>query len=291
MAAERQAAALTEDAVLGGRLHLMQPRSGHRVGHDAILLAAATPARAGEAIVDLGAGVGAAGLSVAARVPGATVTLVEIGSVLAALAEDNIRRNELADRVRAVVLDAAAAGRAFAAAGLPAESVARVMMNPPFNDPARQRTSADTGRRLAHAAGPGLLPGWVRTAARLLRPRGTLTMIWRADGLGDVLQALDPAFGEVMILPVHAKPAAPAIRVPGSSDKIEPVSVGAAARSGARRCFRTTYCRGRSRVAGRFGVAARRSPKGNQAFFCSETSLRLVKCDSAAIVLTRIINM
>ena len=35
----------TEDAVLGGRLILRQPRRGHRVGHDAILLAAATDAR------------------------------------------------------------------------------------------------------------------------------------------------------------------------------------------------------------------------------------------------------
>ena len=31
----------TEDAVLGGRLILRQPRRGHRFGHDAILLAAA----------------------------------------------------------------------------------------------------------------------------------------------------------------------------------------------------------------------------------------------------------
>ena len=35
----------SEDAVLGGRLRLRQPLKGHRVGHDAILLAAATGAR------------------------------------------------------------------------------------------------------------------------------------------------------------------------------------------------------------------------------------------------------
>ena len=38
----------SDDAVLGGRLTLRQPLKGHRVGHDAILLAAATGARAGE---------------------------------------------------------------------------------------------------------------------------------------------------------------------------------------------------------------------------------------------------
>jgi len=213
MASERRFAEVTTDAVLGGRLRLMQPRRGHRFGHDAILLAAATPARAGEQIVDLGAGVGAAGLAVAARVPNADVTLLETDSALAAMAAENAERNGLAERVRAVVLDVAAPARAFAVAGLPAESATRVMMNPPFNDPARQRMSPQPARRLAHTLPSDALPRWIRTAARLLRPRGTLSLIWRADGVAEVLQALRPAFGDVMILPVHPKPAAPAIRI------------------------------------------------------------------------------
>jgi tRNA1(Val) A37 N6-methylase TrmN6 len=213
MASERRVADVTTDAVLGGRLHLTQPRRGHRVGHDAILLAAATPTRAGERIVDLGAGVGGAGLAVVARVPDVTVALVEIDPALVALAAENARHNGLAERARAVVLDVAAPARAFAAAGVPDESAMRVLMNPPFNDPARQRTSPEPARRLAHALPAGALARWVRTAARLLRPRGTLSLIWRADGLAEVLQALEPAFGDVMILPVHPKPAAPAIRI------------------------------------------------------------------------------
>ncbi|MGA8228610.1 MAG: methyltransferase, partial [Xanthobacteraceae bacterium] len=52
---------LSDDAVLGGRLRLLQPRRGHRFGHDAILLAAAVPAQAGDHAIELGAGVGAAG--------------------------------------------------------------------------------------------------------------------------------------------------------------------------------------------------------------------------------------
>ena len=120
MAAER--AETSEDAVLGGRLVLRQPRNGHRVGHDAILLAAATSVRAGEQVVDLGAGVGAAGLAVARRIGGVAVTLVEIDPALAALAGENAARNALAGRVRAVCLDVAAPAAAFAAAGLAPES-------------------------------------------------------------------------------------------------------------------------------------------------------------------------
>src|SRR5579863_7237364 len=74
---------ITEDAFLGGSLRLRQPKSGHRSGHDAMLLAAATPARPGDRVVDLGAGVGAAGLAVAKRVTGIKLVLVEIDETLA----------------------------------------------------------------------------------------------------------------------------------------------------------------------------------------------------------------
>src|SRR5262249_28872615 len=97
--------AFTDDAALGGRLTLRQPARGHRFGHDAILLAASTPAAAGELAVDLGAGVGAAGLALARRVGGLTVHLVEIDAGLAELARENAERNGFAGRVVAHALD------------------------------------------------------------------------------------------------------------------------------------------------------------------------------------------
>jgi tRNA1(Val) A37 N6-methylase TrmN6 len=202
----------TEDAVLGGRLRLRQPRRGHRVGHDAILLAAATGGRAGEHVADLGAGIGGAGLALAVRVPGLVVTLVEIDSVLAELAAGNARSNALGDRVRAVTCDVEDTN-ALAAAGLGAGSLDRVLMNPPFNDEGRLNVSPDPNRRLAHVAGPGLLTRWVKSAAHLLKERGVLTLIWRADALGDVLAALRADFGAVAVMPVLPRAGAPAIRV------------------------------------------------------------------------------
>src|SRR5580704_18607950 len=77
---------ITEDAFLGGQLRLRQLKSGHRAGHDAMLLAAATPARPGDRVADFGAGVGAAGLAVARRVAGIDLVLVEIDADLANLA-------------------------------------------------------------------------------------------------------------------------------------------------------------------------------------------------------------
>lgn len=204
---------ITEDQVLGGKLTLRQPKRGHRVGHDAILLAAATPAAPGERAVDLGAGVGGAGLALAQRVDGLTLTLVEIDAGLADLAAQNAELNGLGERVRAVTIDVAAADRAFAAASLTARSAQRVLMNPPFNDPARQNVSPDAGRSLAHAAPVEILARWVSRAAWLLETSGTLSLIWRADGIADVLAALDGKFGAVTILPVYPRADAAAIRI------------------------------------------------------------------------------
>ena len=72
----------TEDAFLGGRLRLRQLKTGHRAGHDAMLLAAATSARRGARVVDFGAGVGAAGLALARRVAGVDLVLGPGGGVL-----------------------------------------------------------------------------------------------------------------------------------------------------------------------------------------------------------------
>ncbi|MBN8958225.1 MAG: DUF2007 domain-containing protein [Rhizobiales bacterium] len=204
---------VTEDAALGGRIRLRQPRKGHRFGHDAILLAAATQAGTGEQVIDLGAGVGAAGIALAARLTGARVTLAEIDSRLVELAEENIRLNQLEDRVNAVQVDVGASPWALTAAGLETGTAAGVMMNPPFNDPAVHRASPDAARARAHVAQEDTLATWIGTAHRLLAPGGTLTVIWRAEGLQDLLDHLAPDFGTARILPIHPKPQAPAIRV------------------------------------------------------------------------------
>jgi len=212
MIPETAALETSENAVLGGRLRLRQPLRGHRVGHDAMLLAAATGAADGEYAVDLGAGVGGAGLALALRVPGLNVSLVEIDAALARLAADNAELNRLDDRARAVACDAEDTD-ALAAAGLAEGSVERVLMNPPFHDTRRQNVSPDPRRRRAHAAAPGLLKRWVASAAFLLKAGGVLTLIWRADELDSVLAALSGAFGAVTVLPVLPGPDRPAIRV------------------------------------------------------------------------------
>jgi tRNA1(Val) A37 N6-methylase TrmN6 len=210
MAPDPSSVDTTDDAVLGGRLRLRQPRRGHRVGHDAILLAAATPGRAGEQAFDLGAGVGAAGLALAKRVDGLLVTLIEIDASLCALAAENIQRNDLDGRADVRALDVATIGQRE---DVTRGRANRVLMNPPFNDTTRLQTSPEPARKLAHAASGDTLAVWVGAAAWLLAPGGTLTLIWRADELAQVLDTLTRGFGNASVLPVLPKAGAAPIRI------------------------------------------------------------------------------
>lgn len=176
-----------------------------------MLLAAATAVRPGDRVADLGAGVGAAGLALARRVEGIALTLVEIDAGLAELARRNAAANAIPADV--AVLDVTSGAAAFAAAGLGPDSVDVVLTNPPFNDGARHRASPDPARATAHMAGPATLEAWVHAARRILRSGGGLTMIWRADGLAEVLAALSRGFGSLAVQPVHGEPGRPAIRI------------------------------------------------------------------------------
>ena len=206
MSAERDAVQTSDDAVLGGRLRLRQPRRGHRVGHDAILLAAATGGRAGEQAVDLGAGVGGAGLALAARVAGLEVTLVEIDEACAALARENARLNGLDERVRAL------AGRRGGYATRSPPRGCRRQHRPRADEPALQRSAP--AERLARSAPASGACGGARPVAALGRDRGLAAQAGRrADAdlarrwrWTTCWRRWRPSFGDVAVLPVLPRP-------------------------------------------------------------------------------------
>jgi tRNA1(Val) A37 N6-methylase TrmN6 len=167
--------------------------------------------RRGDADAERLVDIGAAGLAVAKRVAGIELVLVEIDEVLAELARGNAASNAIPADV--IVLDVTSAADTFTASGLSPDSVDVVLMNPPFNDPVRHRISPDKGREIAHVATAATLGTWIHAARRILKSGGVLTLIWRADGLAEVLAALDRGFGNLAILPVHGDTKKPAIRV------------------------------------------------------------------------------
>lgn len=205
-------AAVTIDAFLDGRLSIRQPVRGHRSGFDAVMLAAAAPGRPEAHIVDIGAGVGVAGLVALGNGKVSALTLIEIDPELVALAEENIRLNAMDETARAVRCDVL--GRnALRDAGLDAGFADLALMNPPFHAEGRVSPPPDGTRAVAHVAEPDVLDGWVKFAAACLRSKGVLTIIHRADALGSLLRALDGRFGDIAVQPLHPRPGMPASRI------------------------------------------------------------------------------
>jgi len=207
--------AVSRDGFLDNQLMIDQPLSGsHRAGLDAILLAAALPEGTTGHVVDLGAGVGVAGLAVAHRLPETSVTLVEIDPELAHLAEGNTTLNATTTgRVDVVVADVLAPAAERRTAGLVDDMADHAIMNPPFHPADRGRSSPAPARARAHAVPTDAIDGWVRAAAAALKPSGTLTVIFRADELPRLLSAIGSRFGSLALLPIHAHAGEPAHRL------------------------------------------------------------------------------
>jgi tRNA1(Val) A37 N6-methylase TrmN6 len=198
------------DRLYDGRLVLRQPEKGHRIGTDAVLLAAAAPPLPRGLIVDVGAGAGAVGLTLAQTNPGATVALLEKAPV-AEFARRNIAANGLEARARVVEADLFDVA-ARKAEGL-VEAADLVVTNPPFLNARESRTSPDAERAVAHVLDEGGIEKWLRASLALLRPGGDFALIHRADALDAVLAALAGRLGGLEILPVFPREGEKAVRL------------------------------------------------------------------------------
>jgi tRNA1(Val) A37 N6-methylase TrmN6 len=187
----------TEDRLLDGRVVLRQPRAGFRAAIDSVLLAAAVPAMAGQTVLEPGAGVAAAALCLAARLPDCRVVGLELQPALVRLAEQNIRLNRVAGAVAVMVGDLTRPPREL----IPGR-FDHVMMNPPFLAAGRTDVPADPSRAVSHVEGKAGLSDWLEFALDMLRPKGSVTLIHRADRLDEALAALTGRAGEIVVFPL-----------------------------------------------------------------------------------------
>ncbi|MFC7473640.1 tRNA1(Val) (adenine(37)-N6)-methyltransferase [Dankookia sp. GCM10030260] len=179
------AAALTEDRLLDGRVLLLQPRRGLRAGLDAVLLAAGVPALPGQRVLEAGCGSGAGFLCLAARVPDLAILAVERDAELAALARANAAANGLAGRVEVITGDVRdldllrrlpPCDHAFA--------------NPPFWPGG---TAPPEALRRAATHEEASLVDWARFLAAPLARRGSVSLILPAARLDAAMAALAAA--------------------------------------------------------------------------------------------------
>jgi tRNA1(Val) A37 N6-methylase TrmN6 len=198
---------ITEDRLLGGRVRLLQPAGGYRAAIDPVFLAASVAAQPGQSVLDVGLGVGAASLCLAARVAGLRGVGLELQPELAVLAERNVVLNERTDTLAVVQGDLQSAAGGLLLPG----SFDHVMTNPPYM---RDGTAPPHGgKSLANREAEIDLSAWMGFCVSMLRHKGGLAVVHRADRLDDLLAALHGRVGEIAVFPLWPKQGRAAKRV------------------------------------------------------------------------------
>jgi tRNA1(Val) A37 N6-methylase TrmN6 len=198
--------ALSEDRLLDGRVRLRQGADGYRAGTDAALLAAACDAGAGDAVLEAGCGVGAVLISAAVRRPGARFLGFERDPAALELAVCNIALNSLETSVEAVAGDVEAPDKSLFG------RFDAVLANPPYFDDERALRGPAPAKRGAWIAEGGLA-AWIDFLTKAAREGGTITLIHRADRLGDILALAARRAGSFQVRPIHPFADVPAGRV------------------------------------------------------------------------------
>ncbi|HEY6579319.1 MAG TPA: methyltransferase [Rhizomicrobium sp.] len=184
------------DRFLDGRIVARQPVDGFRASIDAVMLAAAIPARHRDELLELGSGAGVASLCVAARVRDCRICGVEIVADLVAIACANARANGMEPRLSFQCADA------LARDGSLRRDFDHVFCNPPFHATGG-KASPDRTRALA-LQDTGRLEEWLAAGMSRAKPGGTFTAILRTDRLSEALRVLPTRGVTVFPLWPHA---------------------------------------------------------------------------------------
>jgi len=198
----------SEDFLLGGRVLICQPTQGYRVAIDPIFLAASIVVEPGDSVLDIGAGVGAASLCLATRVPDVRVTGVELQREYVRYAADNAKLNQLRNRVEILHGDLLRPPPRLAAG-----TFSHVMTNPPYLAATRNNISPNENKAAANLEGEADFDQWARFCLLMVKPKGSVTFIHRADRLDQILAFFAGKLGNITIYPLWPGKNKPAKRV------------------------------------------------------------------------------
>jgi tRNA1(Val) A37 N6-methylase TrmN6 len=219
---------ICEISLLNGAVRLLTPKGrGLKPTTDAVFLASACPAVRGDHILDLGCGVLTVGLCVALRVPGVQITGVERESDLGEMARDNAGLNGVMDA------DILIGDIRNCPARLDQPVFDHVVMNPPFYDPGTYIKPDDQmrARALGHQGGgsqlSATLDDWIMAAHRTVKSNGSVTMIYHAESVDDIIACAHRRFGGITIIPLwpHAGQAARRVIVRMVKDSRAPAAL------------------------------------------------------------------
>ncbi|MCX8026717.1 MAG: tRNA1(Val) (adenine(37)-N6)-methyltransferase [Thermodesulfovibrionales bacterium] len=163
-------------------IQFYQHTNGYRVSVDAVLLYDFVRLPHIKTIYDLGAGSGIIGLLLAKRYPNSRVTLVEIQSGLAELANENVTLNRLNDRVIVINSDIKNLSKYTDILG----KIDVVVSNPPFRRCKTGLISPNDEKALARHEINLSLSQLLKTSADILKHHGHLYIIYLPERLAEI---------------------------------------------------------------------------------------------------------
>jgi tRNA1(Val) A37 N6-methylase TrmN6 len=184
----RPGAGETLDSICGGEVKVLQRRRGYRFTLDPVLLAHFAVYEAGTIrgpLMDLGTGCGIIPLILARRLGCDSITGLELQPRLFSLAERNVHLNRCEREVSLVRGDLRCVSRLF-----PKASFSHVLCNPPYRAREQGRISTDMEKALARHEIACELEDVVRSAAYLLKCRGSFCVVYPASRLSELMAAL-----------------------------------------------------------------------------------------------------
>jgi len=174
--------AFTWDTFFNGRIRIRQNRFGYRFSLDAVLLASHVQPRAGETVLDLGAGCGIISLILAYRHPDIKIFGVEVQKEIADLAALNVEENQMAGRVAVFRLDM----KTLPVSAIPGP-VDWVVCNPPYRKVDSGRINPDRQRAIARHEIMVTLKDIAAVSRRMLRTAGKFVTVYPAERLTDLM--------------------------------------------------------------------------------------------------------
>lgn len=186
--------------LLGGRLRLVQMKDGARTGIDPVLLAASVPIEQG-VLLDVGAGIGTAGLCCLTRCPQLHLVAVERESELSRLAAINMDANHMQGRMELICADWFDPSLRFGPNDCRPNGFDCVMTNPPFFQFSQGPASPDQIKAASRHQPEGYFARWFDLCIRRLKQGGVLITIIRAERLAELLAFLSHRCGAIELIP------------------------------------------------------------------------------------------
>ncbi len=175
----------TCDAILGGRIRVIQPRRGYRFSVDSILLARFVSIRRRDRVLELGAGTGVIALAIATLYQPREIVALEIQPELVAMIRRNAELNQI-DSIRLIETDL----RRLNDPRMERESFDVVLANPPYRAGKAGRISPNAARRLARSEASATLEDFIAAASRYARRGGRAAFVFAADRSAELISML-----------------------------------------------------------------------------------------------------